>query len=175
MDDLVSVNLIISQMPSLNETTECLYHYKYRDLALLYSREIIDYAFYSSRKYLFNNTISQNKRQDYKFKKEVMERDNFQCIISGNDMDLCDVAHIVPFSYADEYAKYDSDNGIVLSKELHGLFDKKMLKINPDTLQVEISADKLQNVKNTCNQYHGITINKQFSDETIEYLRKYYN
>ena len=164
----------IQKLPDLNETTVCLYYYKYDELLKECDREYLNYVFYNEKKYIIQETYDKETRKDYKFKKEVIDRYNSQCIISGNDMDMCDVAHIIPFNNPNEYERYDPDNGLILSKELHGLFDKKLLKINPDTLTIEIAPEKLQNKKNSCNRYHNTTIDVILNNKTINYLRRCY-
>ena len=176
MMSLKNISNEVKKLPDLNEMTRCLYHYKYKELLKIkkFDDELLNYVFYSEKRYKYDVTINKEIRKDYKFKKEVIYRYDSQCIISGNDMDMCDVAHIVPFRDPNEYERYDPYNGLILSKELHGLFDKKLLKINPDTLTIEISPEKLQNKKNNCNKYHNTIINIKLNDKTINYLRRCY-
>ena len=49
------------------------------------------------------------------------------------------VRHIIPFSQSKDDEKYNINNGIVLRDDIHTLFDKREIKINPYTLCVEIS------------------------------------
>jgi len=133
--------------------------------------------------YLLNNydyDIEETKeeheaRRDYKFKKCVKERYDECCIITGNEIEMCDIAHIVPFSKGTEYEKYDVNNGIILSSELHKLFDKKILKINQETLMIEIAPEKLQNTKNSYNKFHNTKLRCDLNAQTKEYLRRFNN
>lgn len=114
-----------------------------------------------------NKVIEQNKifeykekRNDYFFKKNVIQR--FQkCIISGNHKDECEVAHIFPFSKCNgEYFnwKYDEYNGLLLSANLHKLYDKGIFRINPETFKIEVKEDCKKENYSIC-QYDGNILN----------------
>ena len=86
---------------------------------------------------------SEYSRQDEEFKKAVKTRYNNKCIITGHDIVKCDVAHIIEFSKClTQYEKYDVNNGLLLSTEMHRLFDKYYFSIKPDTLMIEIDKTK---------------------------------
>jgi len=163
IDEMIKNNIY-----TIEEQYDILYYEFDKSILSLYFSNNYDYVLDDMRD-------EHKKRRDDKFKKDVKYRYNESCIITGNDMDSCDIAHIVPFCDSTEFEKYDVDNGLILSKDLHALFDKNLLKINPDTLIIEISPEKLQNKKNTCNQYHGLKINVNLTKNTIQYLRRIYN
>ena len=175
MESISSLRNEIIKLPNLDNSSILLYMHTFNELINIYDIELLNYVFYNEKKYIHDEATNIYYRKDYKFKKDVKYRYNESCIITGNDMDSCDIAHIVPFCDSTEFEKYDVDNGLILSKDLHALFDKNLLKINPDTLIIEISPEKLQNKKNTCNQYHGLKINVNLTKNTIQYLRRIYN
>jgi len=160
-------------LPALDEHTHEIYAEKYNKLLEQYDKELIEYIFYSNKKYIHQNNNKNNViRNDRQFRNDVSAKYNNKCIISNNDIMMCEIAHIIPFCKANEFEKYDVNNGLVLSSELHKLFDKKLLRINPDTQLVEIDNILLQNTKNNCNNYHNKKV--ILDDATINYLRKIY-
>lgn len=89
------------------------------------------------------NKELKNKRCDKEFRKSVKERYNNKCIITGYDVAVCDVAHIVEYSKCLTYdEKYDINNGVLLCKNMHALFDKYYFSINPETLIIEVNKTK---------------------------------
>lgn len=112
----------------------------------------------------------KNKRDDKEFRKSVKERYNDKCIITGYDVAICDVAHIKEFSKClTNNEKYDINNGILLCKNMHTLFDKYYFSINPETLMVEVDKTK-ENVG--LSEYNN---KKVYIDEnSIKYLIYHY-
>jgi ParB/RepB/Spo0J family partition protein len=68
------------------------------------------------------------------FRNEIIKRFK-TCIVSGLTYEVCEAAHIVPFS---ECNNFNIDNGLLLNSILHSLFDKYYWSINPETLCLEI-------------------------------------
>ncbi|KAH9004500.1 hypothetical protein EDB86DRAFT_3199514, partial [Lactarius hatsudake] len=78
------------------------------------------------------------------FRKEVVKRDGESCVITGNPLDVCDAAHIIPRCKSDEYLSKvvedrwdlydprpppinevdDIQNGVLLTADLHRLHSK---------------------------------------------------
>ena len=60
----------------------------------------------------------RNTREYYQFRKEVLYRNDFRCIITGERCDELDIHHIYPFR---DYPKdrFDPNNGVCLSKKYH--------------------------------------------------------
>ena len=71
------------------------------------------------------------------FRKIIKERDVY-CILSGKDSSLCDAAHILDYSIAENDEKYDIFNGILLSCDLHRAFDSNFFTFDPDTCTLKI-------------------------------------
>jgi predicted restriction endonuclease len=96
------------------------------------------------------------------FRQQLIERYG-ECIVSGKDVMVCDAAHIIPYCECNEN-KYDVDNGLLLAKEIHELFDKKLLIINPNTQKIELD-NKILNIEKMKEfwQYHNekIKLNKK--------------
>jgi hypothetical protein len=73
--------------------------------------------------------------RDATFRRRILERDNFTCVLSGEKMtELLDAAHLVEVRHGggDERA-----NGLTLRKDLHALLDTRLLIIN-DKGKVEL-------------------------------------
>ena len=116
-------------------------------------------------------TSDKQKRLDSEFKNKVKQRYN-KCIISGYNIRQCEVAHIIPFCKSNEIDKYNPNNGLLLSCELHKLFDEKVFKINPNTFEIEID-ELIEDIKELAiykykNKKLDININ------SIPYLDKIY-
>lgn len=118
---------------------------------------------------LKNEERSMNRRDEYHFRNAVIGKYQ-KCIISGYDSEQCDVAHIVPLS---DHYNFDPDNGLLLSKELHYLFDIGYWTIDVNTLKVILLEPSIG--KNlSINQYKNVQIDPSlFTSRTIDYLRKH--
>lgn len=80
------------------------------------------------------------------FRQTLLKAYNQHCVITDCDAEAAlDAAHIVP--YLGEATNHPS-NGLLLRKDIHSLFDRYLLSINPDTYTTEIAPDLL----NTCYQ-----------------------
>ena len=141
-----------------------------------YERPLLNMMFYDKFGYVHEETEERTKRRDDKFKKEVKRRYK-SCIITGKSVRICEVAHIVPFSGSNYIEKYDPDNGILLCRELHNLFDTKSydLKINPESQCIELSDEILQDDGfQDYHQYNGKQLKVRLDENTIKYLKKKY-
>lgn len=142
----------------------------------------IDYLFYSLKKYEYQKTIEtietteeREKRLDSEFRNKVREKYK-TCIITNKPLYVSQVAHIYPFKLCEPVEKYDIYNGLLLSAELHLLFDTPdhKLRINPDTKIISFSEDIL-NDKSMIEyrQYHNMKID--LDEKNIHYLKKKYS
>ena len=107
----------------------------------------IEFIMYERFKYKYVNNLIESteekvKRKDDKFKEEVKAYYK-NCVITGRSSKVCEVAHIKPFSESNPGEKYDPNNGILLSADLHKLFDLKLLTINSDTFQLRLTDSVL--------------------------------
>lgn len=83
-----------------------------------------------------NGTKAGRARQE-EFRRLVIARDGV-CVLSGYHPDECEAAHIVPFC---ESLSFDPDNGILLNRVLHKLFDDRVFSIDPDNAVVVARPD----------------------------------
>lgn len=105
-----------------------------------------------------------------KFRDDLIDRDK-SCIVSNNDYDECDAAHIVPLLDSNNY---DLDNGFLLDKSLHSSFDKHYWCINPETLTIEINKKKLNRRNLSCVKYENFPINIKPNDKMLINFQKRY-
>ena len=144
----------------------------------------IDYLFYSLKKYEYTKIIEttetietieeREKRLDTEFRNKVREKYK-TCMITNKPLYVSQVAHIYPFKLCEPEEKYDISNGLLLSAELHLLFDTPdyKLRINPDTKIISFSEDILNDKSMIAyRQYHNMKID--LDEKNIHYLRKKY-
>jgi len=114
-------------------------------------------------------------RKDYDFKNSVKKIYNEKCVISNVDMDECSICHIKPLGVSNDDEKYDCNNGLILSKSLHRLYDKYLFTINPETFQIIIS-DNIKNKNLSINQYMDKKLSlNPFSKKYLEYHFNIFN
>ena len=164
----------IDKIKSIDENDKEKLNIFYEELLKNYSNKELDYIFYSLKNFKYINIKTEEKkiRNDETFKQEVLSKYK-RCIITNKPEYICEVAHIFPFSECSEIEKYDPDNGILLCRELHKLFDDNLMKIDQNTLEItfneKILEDKyLSDYHKYNNTYLKIEISKT-------YLKKKYN
>lgn len=117
------------------------------------------------------STEEKVKRKDDKFKEEVKKYYK-NCIVTGTSHKICQVAHIKPFSESDPEEKYDPNNGLLLRSDIHDLFDKKLLTINPETFQLRLKDEVLSDEEfKDYLQYNGKIL--EIKLESKKYLKIY--
>lgn len=134
-------------------------------------REYIDQCFISENlpdpQIKDKKVLVRIRRAHNKFRKEVSIRCKNTCVITGCKLlEICDAAHIVPYS---EWAGYDANNGLLMRADMHRLFDKNKIII-------EENGNIVITDKNIQNHYLGI-IRKRISNlgnETKEFLHRRY-
>jgi len=100
-----------------------------------------------------NEKISNHIVRQYqnKFRRSIIQKYK-KCIITGKDNFICEACHIVPFSDCNYTDKYNIYNGLLLSSELHILFDNYKMSID-ENCKVVFSKDILEN--NNYKEYHN--------------------
>ena len=88
-----------------------------------------------------------------KFRDKILRTYGYSCCISGCKI-ICvlEAAHITPYNGADSNV---INNGLCLRSDLHKLWDKYLIAINPDSYKVELSSQ----LKGTdYEQYEGLQV-----------------
>jgi len=145
----------------------------YNHLIKIYSKKKVDFWMYEMFKYSHPEIEEKEKRKDQKsFRLDVIERYK-TCIITSCNYIVCEACHIIPYSECKEDIKYDANNGLLFRADLHKLFDSKKLKINPNTLQIELSQDILND--NSMKDYHQYNNKKiNIHNNSVIFLQKNY-
>lgn len=120
---------------------------------------------------LLNIDVSTNIQKENRlngFRQNVIDRYH-NCIITGcKDISRCDVCHIKPFNECTFKQKYDVNNGLVLRKDLHPLFDNYKMSINPYEKTIEV----LNVDDDDITKYNNKVVN--IFDESLEYVKLHY-
>jgi len=173
---------IINKIKNIDKDDKCNLYVLYTELKNNNDTDYLDYLFYSLKKFEYeyieiiekDETIEQReKRLDTNYRNIIREKYK-TCMITGKPLCISQVAHIYPHTLCKPYEKYDQDNGLLLSAELHLLFDNFQFKINPDTLIMTFSQDILED--NTMSYYRQYNNKKiELSDKQKYYLQKKYD
>jgi hypothetical protein len=106
-------------------------------------------------------TVMRDSQQQAKFRADLVGHYE-KCVISGKPNPiLIDAAHIMPFKQVDSSLK----TGFLLRKEIHWLWDRYEISINPQNWIVYLNK-KLQNDEDY-SKYHMLKL----SNETIKLLK----
>ena len=119
----------------------------------LYNYKMFDYIednedeFINHVNFLLDTCYNIRLKEDIKirlsqkqFRKEILKKFNYKCIISENDCeDELKACHIIPVS---DEESYDIDNGLLLTSTFHDTLDKYLWSIDPNLLQVKIHPIK---------------------------------
>lgn len=132
-----------SDKTDLTVITSLLKKYKY-------SKEELEYVYliYFNKELDIDaiiNTKSSVVRTDKTFKAEIKQRYS-TCIITNYNTNHCEVAHIKPFSKCSILDKYNPDNGLLLSADIHKQFDSFIFSIHPETFQI-ILNEKTEHIE----------------------------
>lgn len=104
-----------------------------------------------------------------KFRDKILKTYGYSCCISGcKVISVLEAAHITPYNGPDSNV---INNGLCLRSDLHKLWDKYLIAINPDSHKVELSS----NLKGTdYEQYEGVQVfsNLRSSEIPTEELLK---
>lgn len=133
--------------------------------------ETLLFVIYDVYKYIPENNIIEEKikrQYQYKFKKKLIKKYK-QCIISNDDEDLCEAAHIIPYSESDLTNKYDVNNGLLLSSALHKMFDDYLFTI--DKNERIILSNTIMNKKSYKNYHKYNKLQLNLNTETLTNLK----
>lgn len=124
---------------------------------------------YNPSKQLIELKLARQFQQKFR---NQLERRYKQCIISGDDLEMCEACHIVPYSESEYEQMYDVNNGLLLTSSLHKLFDKHLLSINENG-KVILSKNVLQ--KQSYKNYHKYNgLQLKLNKETLTNIQLHY-
>ena len=125
-----------------------------------------------------NKTMEPNTRISRKdrFSKFVRDKD-VKCVLSGVHELQCEAAHIVPLNGENGQDRYKNpevlnhvSNGMLLSKELHYLYDKHIWRPNPNSFKEDINgyrtyeieiAHKYKDIELSINKYSEVMLRSE--------------
>jgi hypothetical protein len=146
---------IIDQINKINDENINELEELYYKLKKTTSKRLLSYLFYTLKNFdpcIIETMEEKVKRKDRQFREKVKSFYNNKCVISGRSEIVCEVAHIKPFAHSNSEEKYDPNNGILLSADLHKLFDAKLFTIDPETFQLKFTKEIL--LDNTLEDYY---------------------
>jgi len=116
--------------------------------------------------------LTKRRVGQQEFRLALLENNGETCFISGNQPAcVLEAAHIRKFS---KYESHDLGGGILLRRDYHTLFDRYLIRINPDTWQTEVSP-RIRNF-DTYNAIHleQISSAKKHRPD-VDLLREHYD
>lgn len=97
--------------------------------------------------------IEQRANQG-RFRDAIIARDGRRCVVTGSRVpEVLEAAHLIPYASGDPQ-RDDPSNGILLKADIHLLFDRGLMAINPDTMTLSLSP-RLQNTRYSGLAEHG--------------------
>lgn len=151
----------------------------YKALYKKYDDTTLDFVYYAHFGNLPPaNIIDELKELKIKRSKQELFRNNLvkkygMCIITGDDAEICEACHIIPYSESDDNNKYDISNGLLLSASIHKLFDNYNMSIN--NYGYVVLSDRIKH-KSTYKKY-WILDNMQIDidKQTMKNLKVHYD
>ena len=160
----------------INEMKNINHDDMYVNLIDKYDKEFVDHVMYNlfQYEYIESDRIKERPiRNDNDYKKAIEERYGSACVITGINYPY-EICHIKPFTDCNEDEKYNINNGLILDRNLHKMFDDGIVKINPDTLLVEIGDKIMKDPKQKYyKSFNGFKVN--INTNSIPYLQYIYN
>src|SRR5215469_9286622 len=69
-----------------------------------------------------------------------MVRDGKRCIVTGcRATEVLEAAHLIPYA-SGHHDRDNPSNGILLRADIHLLFDRSLMAINPETMELWVSS-----------------------------------
>ena len=121
----------------------------------------------SSVKNIPQMELKEKRLYQIAFKKALVNRDK-RCLITDDPVVECDGAHIIEYKIC---GTCTIDNGLLLAKQPHKLWDENYFNINPDTYQIELT-EKGMKEETTITKYAGKKLNIPY--ECVKNLRVRY-
>jgi hypothetical protein len=171
----MDINEYFERVSELDKKISYSFYDNYKDFEYSNKRTFeIDVNFLT--KNVYDITIEEpseekNKRIGQKEFRDELIKKYGSCIISKTHEEECHACHIIPHS---ENINYDIDNGLLLSIQLHNLYDRYYWAINPYTKKVEVSGSaKEKNL--TCCKYENDIVDISMNSVILFNLTKKYN
>lgn len=93
----------------------------------------------------------RNRTGQRKFRDDLIKKFK-KCPLDNLNASLCEAAHILPYSNCkNKKEKYDINNGILLSCNMHKAFDRNLFTFDEKTCKVKILEDNIFKLDKTKN------------------------
>jgi superfamily II DNA or RNA helicase len=126
----------------------------------------------NNQKNTYETTIKKrNTDKQSNFRNNLIKLYGEKCIITDKKRPL-EAAHIIPFC---EDNNFDVSNGLLMSCDMHKLFDTFDISINPDSMQVELSQELLDDDDYNIYKDKKIIIPTKYENEIKKNLKKHYD
>ena len=87
----------------------------------------------------FTLILSKSRLGQQRFREEMLGRYGPRCAITGpQPPEILEAAHIRSFSSS---PRHDRDNGLLLRRDLHALFDRGLIAVDPGTWTIEVAPE----------------------------------
>jgi len=106
--------------------------------------------------------INERNKQS-QFRENIMTLYKGRCAITG-----IDIPEVLEASHIDPHAKSginENNNGILLRKDIHALFDNNLIRINPENFEILLST-RIQN-NPVYKELHGSILNLPISNKYL--------
>jgi hypothetical protein len=104
-----------------------------------------------SRKWILTSIVRRQGQSQ--FRRNLLEAYKGKCAVSDCNVEQAlEAAHIIPY-----YGVHtnDTSNGLLLRADLHTLFDRNLITLDPQTMKVVVAPELMQT---TCRAFHQKTI-----------------
>jgi ribosomal protein L37AE/L43A len=82
-------------------------------------------------------TITKRRRGQQEFRLALLDAVGPECLIAGKNPEcVLEAAHIRSFA---KFGSHSLDGGLLLRRDFHALFDRRLIRIHPETWRVEAS------------------------------------
>jgi len=115
--------------------------------------------------------ISKRRVGQQEFRLSLINHHGENCLISGaQPACVLEASHIRPFA---DHESHSLDGGLLLRRDFHALFDRHLIRINPDRWQVE-TAPQIQKYV-TYGAVHLMNLNiRKAAQPNAEWIRDHY-
>jgi hypothetical protein len=112
--------------------------------------------------------LIERRANQGRFRKAIIYRDRCRCIVTGCEVDdTLEAAHLIPYAY-NIHERDNPCNGILLRADIHLLFDRGLMAIEPRTMTLWVSP-QLQRT-----DYYAFSDRRVDTGAGLRYLRDQY-
>ena len=164
-------------LKTLDEIYNLLLNKDYYKVENNYEKEDIDCVLrlrnFNDNRDIINLELKKCRDKQQIFRNSLINKYN-KCPISNLSHNICQAAHIVPYSKSNNIEKFDIYNGILLSSNLHIAFDKYYFTIDENTCKTIINYNLINYYNETIESLGLKDIENIYIKELDNEKSKYY-